>query len=235
MEEKRFNEAMRKYHENKIYALTYKLVSTFNITMQFLLLASIFTFNLPWYHYLLTVILAYLLADFINGLVHMYMDNNEDYSSIFAPFIASFHLHHHTPKYRDSNIFLIYFNESGPKFWLVPYLAVVAILSYLHCNETFLLLAIFFAIFSSVAEVSHYLCHNSSASWVLFLQKLHILLPKEHHKKHHSSDNQSYAFLNGISDPLIDKIAKKMYAGYKNGTDLHYASYKGPNSKNRNS
>lgn len=234
MKEKYFNEAMQKYHNNKIYALIYKVISSFNVGLQLILLASIFTFTLPWYHYALALVIAYILADFVNGLVHMYMDNNSNYSSIFGPYIASFHLHHRTPKYRDSNIFLIYFNESGPKFWLVPYLSVVAILSYLHVNETFLLLAIFFAIFSSVAEVSHYLCHNSSAKWVKTLQKLHLLLPKEHHKNHHMKDNEGYAFLNGMSDPLIDYIAKKIYAGYKNGTDLHYASYTGVDSANRN-
>jgi hypothetical protein len=38
-------------------------------------------------------------------------------------------------------------------------------------------------------------------------------------------DNVSYAFLNGLTDPLINHIASRFYRGYKQNTDLHYATY----------
>ena len=104
---------------------------------------------------------------------------------------------------------MIYFNESGPKFWLLPYLASVIALSYLGANEVLLTLLIYIGILSSVAEVSHYLCHNSKATWVRHLQDLGLLLSKKHHNHHHDDDNKNYAFLNGMSDPLINYIAKK--------------------------
>ena len=39
--------------------------------------------------------------------------------------------------------------------------------------------------------------------------------------KHHKEDNKNYAFLNGISDRLINWIAKRLYVGYKKTTDLY--------------
>lgn len=38
------------------------------------------------------------------------------------------------------------------------------------------------------------------------------------------------AFLNGLTDPLINLIARKIYKGYKNTTDLHFAKYVEGNS-----
>ena len=37
--------------------------------------------------------------------------------------------------------------------------------------------------------------------------------------------NVSYTFLNGMTNPLVDFIAKIFFTGYRNGTDLHYAKY----------
>ena len=179
------------------------------------------------------VFVAYFLTDFINGLVHMYVDNNDNYNSIWGPFIASFHLHHKTEKYKDANIPLIYFNESGTKFWLVPYLFIVILLSLTSINPSVLLLLIYIGILSSVAEVSHYLCHNANSNFITKLQKYRLLLPMSHHVKHHQYDNQSYAFLNGTSDFIIDWIAKKLYRGYKSGTDEHFETYDGTGTDNR--
>ena len=231
--QKQFHKAMDKYNGQNYYQHIYKLVSFSNILMQLILIFVLFSLSLPWYLYIISFFIAYFLTDFINGLVHMFMDNNENYSCIWGPFVASFHLHHQTQKYKDASILSIYFNESGAKFWLVIYLAILLILSTLPINHFLLLTLIYIGILSSVAEVSHFLCHNSNSSIVKTLQKYHILLSMDHHIKHHQLDNQSYAFLNGSSDFIIDKIAAKLYSGYKNGSDEHFKSYKGKGTKNR--
>jgi uncharacterized membrane protein YbaN (DUF454 family) len=231
--QKQFHKAMDKYNSQNYYPNMYKLVSILNVSMQVILLFILFSSNMPWYFYIIGIFIAYFLTDFINGLVHMYMDNNDDYNSIWGPFIASFHLHHKIEKYRDANIFLIYFNESGAKFWLVPYLAIVILLSTLQINTFLLHLLTYIGILSSFAEVSHYLCHNANSNLVKTLQKYRILLPTKHHAKHHQFDNQSYAFLNGSSDFIIDKIANKLYRGYKDGSDEHFKKYDGDGTKNR--
>jgi len=226
---------MQKYHENKNYQYIYKLVSVVNVSLQFYLFVILFSLSVEWYMFGIIFLLSYFLTDFINGYVHMYMDNNDSYDSVVGPFIASFHLHHKTPSYRNFSIFKIYFNESGTKFWLVPFLMLTVVLSLFSVNEYMLVSLIFIGILSSVAEVSHFLCHNSTHKFVLFLQKNHILLSMKHHSKHHEKDNQSYAFLNGMSDFLLDRIASRVYGGYQENTDLHAKAYVGTDTDNRGS
>ena len=232
--QKQFNLAMDKYNNQNYYKNIYKLVSLLNVSMQIGLLIIMTSLSMPWYFYLIGLFIAYFLTDLINGLVHMYMDNNDNYNSIWGPFIASFHLHHKTNIYKNANIFEIYFNESGAKFWLVPYLVMVILLSFSGINDFILLLLIYIGILSSFAEVSHFLCHNvTNSTLVNTLQKYRILLPKKHHEKHHQLDNQSYAFLNGTSDFIIDRISQKLYDGYKLGSDEHFGKYEGVGSRNR--
>ncbi len=228
-----FNTAMQKYHEHNFYQYVYKSVAIINISLEVILLYVLSTLSIAWIWIIPLIFIAYFLTDFINGLVHLYMDHKDNYSSFFGVFTASFHLHHRTPEYKKSNVFLIYFNESGPKFWLVPYLILVFLLSTLNINHNILFVLILIGVFSSFAEVSHYLCHNSKSKTVLFLQKIGLLLSMKHHKRHHNEDNNGYAFLNGMSDFFIDTIAEKLYDGYKNNSDKHYEMYKGEDTLNR--
>jgi len=106
----------------------------------------------------------------------------------------------------------------------------------LFSHNAYLLLGLtLVGILSSVAEVSHFLCHNAKSKTVLFLQKIGLLLSMEHHHNHHAKDNQSYAFLNGMSDFLLDRIAKRFYGGYKENSDLHSEGYDGEDTGNRGS
>jgi len=233
VKQKEFNRAMKIYHSHNYYQYIYKLVSILNVSLQLILVFKAVSLDITWYGFFMALFIAYFLTDFINGLVHMYMDNNDNYSSKWGPFIASFHLHHQTQKYKDANLFFIYFNESGAKFWLVPYLLSVLLLSTSALPSFLLLLFIMIGILSSVAEVSHYLCHNGESKFITLLQKYRILLPMSHHRQHHVNENEGYAFLNGSSDFIIDIIAKKLYKGYKNGTDKHFESYNGKGTSNR--
>jgi hypothetical protein len=122
-------------------------------------------FSIGFIWQVVSLILALLVADFVNGLVHLYMDTEDAYGSIAGPLIANFHLHHKFPRYVEHSLISVYFNESGSKVWLVGY---------------------------------------------LILDRL---------------DNTNYAFLNGITDPLVNLIAQKISNGYKNSTDLHFALY----------
>ena len=169
-----------------------------------------------------------MLADFVNGLVHLYMDSNDRYDSLAGPLVANFHLHHKTPRYEPHPLPVVYFIESGSKVWLVPCLTGVALLTMVDgISPLLLLVLVYTGILSSVAEVSHYLCHTSASPLAGFLGNCGILLSKRHHAAHHRQDNVSYAFLNGITDPILDRIAAKFAKGYKNHTDLHYAAYEG--------
>src|SRR5690606_24423070 len=114
----------------RIYAVLSGFVSVWNVALQGVLLARALQSSLGVAEQVATVVAAYLLADFVNGLVHLYMDRKDDYASPAGPLIANFHLHHQTLRYRDRNLLAVYFIESGSKIWLAGYLA-------LACAATF--------------------------------------------------------------------------------------------------
>jgi hypothetical protein len=228
LKQQQFNAAMELYEGRKGYKLFGRFVSVINISLQVYILYCALKLPMDLFQQVVAIVAAYLATDFINGLVHLYMDDNDDYESWAGPLIANFHLHHRTPRYQNNNLLVVYFNETGSKVWLVFYLLSVAILFHLPgLNHVLLCALAYIGILSSIAEVSHYLCHNSNSKFAIFLMRIRILLPKREHARHHLQDNQSYTFLNGLTNPMLDVIARNFYAGYKHKTDLHYATYTG--------
>ena len=233
-----FQFAMHRYNNNIFYKKISIVASIIIISLQIISAKQFYQFChlINPMSLIFPFICAYILTDFINGLIHMYMDNNTQYCSIVGPFIAAFHLHHLSPKYTDKHPLKIYFYESGTKFWLVIYLSLLVLIQQsltLSNGINFCLVCI--GILSSLAEVSHFWCHRSKNRniCITFLQKNGILLSKKHHLIHHYSDNKNYAFLNGISDPLINLISHYFYTGYKNNSDQHAKAYTGLQTDNR--
>ena len=217
---------MERYRSNNIYTSFGKLVATLNVSLQAVLLYFIWDVQLGLIGHFLAFIIAYVLTDFLNGLVHMIMDHKENYDSFYGPLVANFHLHHQTPKYTKHNLMVVYFNETGAKIWLVPFLGFVLYFVVNGSLSPFMLhTLVYIGILSSVAEVSHYLCHTSDSRVAHFLARIGMLLSREHHTPHHEGDNMNYAFLNGMSDPLINVIARTFFTGYKTTTDQHFAHY----------
>ena len=225
-----FSDAIKKYNTVSAYTSIEMVLAILILTLQIVSVAHV----IKTYDYqsglncLFTLFVAYLMTDFFNGLVHMLVDNNTNYTSRVGPFIAAFHMHHYTVKYTEKNPLKIYFTESGHKFWLGFYLiALVSLQRLVNLNETINLGLVAFGLFSSLAEVSHYWCHNPPKhnALITFLQKYRILLSLRHHRLHHIQDNTHYAFLNGISDPLLNVIARTFFNGYKNRSDEHVAKY----------
>jgi hypothetical protein len=232
--QEQFNHAMERYNSGTGYRILGKAVSSIIISLQGYLLLLLWPHSIGVSWQLFALLSAYLLTDFINGLVHMYMDNNDAYGSLFGPLIANFHLHHKVPLYRKNNLLMVYFTESGSKIWLVFYLlGVFFVHAKFEIEATALYILVYFGILSSIAEVSHYLCHTSRSSLARFLASCGLLLSKRHHSAHHLHDNNNYAFLNGCSDPLLNLIAAACCTGYKNNTDLHYATYADMDSEER--
>ncbi|PKN18261.1 MAG: hypothetical protein CVU71_12175 [Deltaproteobacteria bacterium HGW-Deltaproteobacteria-6] len=228
LKQKQFNAAMILYENKKRYRLLGVCVSIANIALQIYTLFHALRLSIGLGWQIVSIIAAYLITDFVNGLVHLYMDHNDHYESWAGPLIANFHLHHKTPRYQDNNLFVVYFTETGSKVWMIFYLAAVAVLFHLSgINPVLLYTLTYIGILSSVAEVSHYLCHNSMSAPAMFLARIRLLLSKRRHARHHLEDNISYTFLNGITDPLVNFIARRYFTGYKNHTDLHYAAYTG--------
>lgn len=164
----------------------------------------------------------------------MVMDNTGRYTSWTGPLVAAFHLHHRTPPYKVNALLMVYFNETGSKVWLAPVLGLSAILvgaGLVHPVAAYVLL--YTGILSSVAEVSHYCCHVPDTLLPRILRRLGLFLTKPNHARHHLEDNRDYAFLNGITNPILNLIAARFHPGYKKTTDLHYAIYEGRDTRNR--
>lgn len=227
--QEQFAAAMGRYHAAPGYARFRVGVSAAVVTLQAASVALVPWGSLSIAGALLAALAAYLVADFVNGIVHMIMDNTDTYGGIVGPLVAVFHLHHKTPRYTSTNPVAIYVLESGSKHWLVPYLAALVYVQTLGVMPAGLTLAlVLVGLLSSFAEVSHYLCHNSTHPTVRLLQRLRLLLPPEHHAIHHTQDNVGYAFLNGLTDPLLDAIARRTCGGYVSRTDKHVGDYQRP-------
>lgn len=237
-----FQKAIDKYNNNALYnKFGSSVVAPIIILLQIISLYNVYYSCCLLHNISISVVVflfltAYFLTDFINGLIHLYMDNNSNYNSMVGPFVAAFHLHHRKIKYKNRPFYKVYFYESGAKLWLPVYLILVVLLQiYIGISFYFSFCLTLIGILSSFAEVSHYWCHNSSQDDLIIsaLQKYKIILPKDHHKHHHLSDNVNYAFLNGSTDIFINLIAGRYFKGYKNGTDKHAFAYKGIDTKNR--
>ena len=232
--QEQFNVVMELYNSRLRYKILGKSVSIIIISLQFYLLLLIWPHSIGIKWQVFALLSASLLTDFINGLVHMYMDNNDSYDSLVGPLIANFHLHHKVPLYKKNNLLMVYFTETGSKLWLVFYLMGVLILqSRFGIDARLFYILVYTGILSSVAEVSHYLCHTSRSPLAGILASSGLLLSKRHHAGHHLHDNNNYAFLNGFTDPLLNRIAAACCKGYKNNTDLHFAGYTGVDSEAR--
>ena len=232
-----FQKAMARYHASFFYQNMGTAVAIVIISLQFTTAIQFYSLSREIHPLQLIIpfLCAYILTDFINGLVHLFMDNNTLYTSFLGPLIAVFHMHHVTPRYIDRHPVKIYFYETGSKNWLLFYLAILASIQHgiaLPVRLNFCLVCI--GILSSLAEVSHYWCHKPNNNPLIHcLQNGGVLLSKKHHGIHHTADNKNYAFLNGVSDPLINFIADCIYDGYKSHSDLHAKAYQGPQTRNR--
>jgi len=234
LKQQQFNSAMELHESGSTYTGIGKLVSILNVSLQLYLLYLLLPLSLGLPLQILAFFTAYLAADFLNGLVHMYMDNNDNYESPAGPMIAAFHLHHRTPLYKKNPLPVVYFNESGSKIWLVGYLLAAAVLIVTTpVHPVVSTIIVYVGILSSVAEVTHYCCHVTDTRITRIINRSGIFLSKRHHARHHLVNNVDYAFLNGLTDPLLNVIARKLYPGYKSTTDLHYAAYTGKGTDNR--
>lgn len=234
LKQAQFNAAMALYESGSGYKLFGRAVSVSNLSLQALLLSMALPHPIGPWRQAAAFFVAFVLADFLNGLVHMIMDNRDDYNSLAGPLVAAFHLHHRTPPYAIKPLPVVYFNETGSKIWLVPFLGAGAFLAWQGLVPAAVVWAWFyFGVLSSIAELSHYCCHAPDTLAPRILRAAGIFMSKKVHARHHVEDNSHYTFLNGMTDPLVNLIARKWFQGYKNGTDRHFELYAGKDTENR--
>ena len=171
---------------------------------------------------------AYCLTDLWNGLLHLVLDNVTGYRTPVGPFIANFQLHHERSGYRRAHPLRVYFNETGDKKWLLPFLVAALCMEPGHLKSLFLEVAIL----SSVAEVAHYWSHAAQVGPVVGrMQRLGLLISPAEHRLHHTRDNTQYAFFTGWSNPVLNRVAEAFAPGYEDRTDRYAESYEGEAGK----
>lgn len=221
--------ALDRFHREAAYSWLGRAVSAAVLTGQAWLLGLSLQRPTGVWTGLLCGVGALFLADLINGLVHLWMDHRAHYSGWTGPLTAAFHLHHARLRYEEKPLWRVYAHESGFKLWLPPVILLIILMDkWLTLPAPLLRLAALGVICSSLAELSHFLCHNREGTWVRVLVKCGLLLDKKRHLRHHRLDNVSYAFLNGWSNPIIDAWAARFFNGYKDGTDRHVEGWTPP-------
>lgn len=152
---------------------------------------------------LIDIILGYLLADFIIGIIHWFKDT---YFSPFTPLIGKTliwgsRLHHIRPKHilEYSNITLIW---DSAKWFLLWYLPLIWFLGINVFNVSLFIIM-------SLNDVIHKYAHmrNNKPIIIDFLQKNYIIQSsREHHQHHISPHEMNYCPITPYMNTILESI-----------------------------
>ncbi len=154
---------------------------------------------------------AYLAADLISGFVHFTLDNfGDDDTPFFGPyFIKPFRDHHIDPKGITRNDF-VDTNGNNCLASLLPML-----LAWLFTPISTALWGYFFGAFFLFLCLGIFLTNqfhkwahmDAPPAWAAGLQRLGVILSKEHHDIHHESPYDTYYCITvGVWNPLFDRF-----------------------------
>ncbi|XP_053200347.1 plasmanylethanolamine desaturase-like [Panonychus citri] len=171
--------------------------------------------SVKWFTVFLAAISGIIAADFISGLVHWSADT---WGSVELPlvgkaFIRPFREHHIDPTAILRHDFI---ETNGDNFMsIIPALIYLAI--YFNYNDSksigtnynslcfIFLLAIFIASTNQIHKWSH--TYFGLPRIVVFLQDIHLILPRKHHRTHHISPHEScYCITTGWLNYPLDYI-----------------------------
>jgi ubiquitin-conjugating enzyme E2 variant len=153
------------------------------------------------------LILAWLAADGVSGLIHWAFDQlGDERTPLLGPtVIRTFREHHHDPASITRHDF-IEVNGSNA-------LAVLPVLGWAlspgaDAHFWGQQVALWFSGFIILTNVSHRYAHaEAPPRWVQLLQKLHLLIPPAVHARHHEAPfNRSYCITTGWLNPLLDRL-----------------------------
>ena len=137
--------------------------------------------------YLIEGIIAYALADLLTGTYHWATDHGWNIGSQ----VNSFQEHHES--------------SEGVVFDFRPALLGLPILLLSIYWES-----MFFGVLGgsvTFCQFAHYYAHRPGKWLIKFLQRCWIILPPEHHTKHHSGDfNKNYCTLSGWNNWWLNYI-----------------------------
>lgn len=156
-------------------------------------------------------VVAYLAADLVSGFVHFTLDNfGEEDTLFFGPyFIKPFRDHHIDPKGITRNDF-VDTNGNNCLASLLPMLLVWLFLpmSTVLWGHLFGAFFLFLCLGIFLTNQFHKWAHmDAPLAWAATLQKLGLILSKEHHDIHHESPYDTYYCITvGVWNPLFDRF-----------------------------
>jgi hypothetical protein len=153
-----------------------------------------------WYLIIPSALLGILTADLASGIVHWGADTwgSVDMLFIGRNFLRPFREQHIDPTSRTRHDFI---ETNGDNFAVtVPYLLYMAY-KFAYWNEidirriyNFEVYMFLLAIFVSMTNQFHKWSHTyfGLPSYIIFLQRYHIILPRKHHRLHHVVPHDTY-------------------------------------------
>lgn len=168
--------------------------------------------NLNHWHWscLLGILLAWVAADFVSGMVHWLADTwgSESMPLLGSRFLSPFRVHHVTPKsFLECN----FMDTNGDTAMLgIPFLLSIFLIpidSTIGFWWTVSLIA--FCFFAIPTNQIHQWAHmeESPPRWVSFLQRRGLILSPSAHRKHHSGEHaQHYCITTGFCNLPLERI-----------------------------
>lgn len=160
----------------------------------------------------MTILFAWLLADFLSGLIHWWEDRVLVGPSKFA-FVnrikADNDLHHSKPAALTRETYWGNINTSVPVAW------PLALGLFLIGCPTVIWLAVFFASFANLVHRFSHMPKRKIPRVVRFLQWTRLFISVDHHAKHHFDENGviekqnttiRYCPMTGILNPVLDRL-----------------------------
>ena len=160
-------------------------------------------------NFILQIILAFLLADFITGIFHWFEDTYLDYC-IDIPFISDIakdnDMHHYFPR---SIVAYSYWENT----YVNLILAVILLLIIYAINKNFfinniyfILLVAFFCVISNICHKFSHMRDCENSQFVIFLQKTGILASHKFHSVHHQTSLTRYCPVSVYNNYILDFI-----------------------------
>jgi ubiquitin-conjugating enzyme E2 variant len=161
-----------------------------------------------WPFIVAAVVVGYFVADFVSGLVHWGMDTWFDESSL-GRCVAIAREHHTHPQNVLGYDFWVHAALGSASGFFVGPIAVVTALFPVSLT-TYSLMIIWFVTSTCLffGTSFHNLCHRPSKSRLIrFAQKIHLVIPTEHHWVHHRGDQTiHYCVINGWANYVCDPL-----------------------------
>ena len=168
-----------------------------------------------WYWLPLALLAGLYVADFVTGFLHwafdVWFNENNEFVRRMVIMVREHHLHpQHIFKYS-------FYHDAGVLSWLslpltAPAVAYAVATGADPSASAFLYSLVCASVVISVCLVFmlefHKCGHNPDSSKVVkTLQRLHLLLPHDHHMRHHSGNyDRNYCLINGYADLTLGAL-----------------------------